>query len=80
MSLAIEAHARGLVAHGMQGFNYAEIRQAFHIPDTFTVEAMVAIGKPGDPNKLPSEMREKEVPSERKPIEQIVSKGVFSFA
>jgi nitroreductase len=80
MSLAVEAHARGLVAHGMQGFNYEEIRNAFHIPDTFTVEAMVAVGKPGDPNKLPQEMLEKEVPSDRKPLDQIVSRGVFSFS
>jgi nitroreductase len=79
MSLAIEAHARHLIAHGMQGFNYDEIRQAFHIPDTFTVEAMVAIGKPGDPNTLPPEMREKEVLSQRKPLEQIASRDVFSF-
>ena len=80
MCLAIEAHARGLVAHGMQGFDYEAIRKAFSIPDTFTVEAMIAIGKHGDPKKLPPEMLEKEVPSERKPLNQIVSRGLFSFA
>ena len=79
MSLAIEARARNLVTHGMQGFDYEEIRRAFSIPDTFTVEAMVAIGKHGDPKRLPPEMQEKEVPSERKPLDQIVSRGVFSF-
>ena len=79
MSLALEARARGLVTHGMQGFNYEEIRQAFHIPDAFTVEAMIAVGKPGSLDKLPPEIREKEVLSQRKPLEQVVSRGVFSF-
>lgn len=79
MSLAVEAHSRNLVTHGMQGFDYASIRKALNIPDSFTVEAMIAIGKPGDKEALPQEVKEKEVPSTRKPLEEIVSKGAFPF-
>jgi nitroreductase len=80
MSLAIEAHSRNLIAHGMQGFDYTAIRNALQIPESFTVEAMIAIGKPGNGSELPTEIREKEVPSTRKPLEQIVSHEVFSFS
>lgn len=80
MGLALEAHSRNIIAHGMQGFDYEAIREAFQIPDSFTVEAMVAVGKPGDSQSLPPEMREKEVPSTRKPLQDIVSKGAFPFS
>ena len=79
MSLAVEAKARNIIAHGMQGFDYAAIRKALQIPDSFTVEAMIAIGKPGKAETLPPEIREKEVPSDRKPLTEIVSKGIFPF-
>ena len=79
MCLALEAHARNIVAHGMQGFNYAAIKEAFQIPDSYTINAMVAIGRPGNKDSLPPEMKEKEVPSDRKSLTSIVSRGVFSF-
>jgi nitroreductase len=79
MSLAIEAHSRNIIAHGMQGFDYEAARKALQIPELFTIEAMIAIGKPGKAENLPPEIREKEVPSSRKPLAEIVSKGIFSF-
>lgn len=79
MSLAIEAHARKIVTHGMQGFDYEAARKIFSIPEAFTVEAMIAIGKQGDPECLPPELRKKETPSLRKPLQEIISKGSFPF-
>ncbi len=79
MSLAIEAHARGIVAHGMQGFDYNAIKAALKIPDNFKVEAMVAIGKAGDKESLSPELQAKEEPSQRKPLQEIVAKGHFPF-
>jgi nitroreductase len=79
MSLAIEAQARNIIAHGMQGFDYEAIREALQIPESFTVEVMIAIGKPGKAENLPMEIREKEVPSNRKPLTDIISKEIFPF-
>ena len=79
MSLAIEAHARNIVTHGMQGFDYEAIRKELQIPETYNVEAMIAIGKPGKIDTLPKELQEKETPSLRKPLQEIVSKGKFTF-
>lgn len=80
MSLALEAHARNIIAHGMEGFDYDAIKKNLKIPDGFTVEAMIAIGKPGKKEDLPKELQEKETISQRKPLKDIVAKGQFPFA
>src|ERR1043166_4713171 len=60
-NLALQATLKGLVAHGMQGFDYERTRTALNIPEGFNVEAMCAIGKPADPSTLPDDLRAKEV-------------------
>jgi len=79
MSLALEAHARNIIAHGMQGFDYEKIKKDLQIPDSFTVEAMIAIGKPGNKENLPPDIKEKETPSSRKPLKDFISEGKFPF-
>lgn len=79
MSLAIEAHARNIIAHGMQGFDYDALRKILQVPDTYKVEAMIAIGKAGDKENLSPELREKEKPSLRKPLSELIAKGQFPF-
>ena len=79
MSLAIEAHARNLIAHAMMGFNHDMLKENLHIPDTYSIQAMIAVGKIGEKEHLPKELQEKEVPSTRKPLSEIISKGSFNF-
>ena len=76
-NLAIEASSRGLVAHGMQGFDYEKAKKALHVPDDHTVEAMVAIGKLGKKETLPKETQEREMPSDRKPLADLIFHGKF---
>lgn len=78
MSLALEAEARGLVVHGMEGFDYNKARTSLEIPDNYTVEAMAAIGKRAPKEQLPPEMQEREKPSDRRPLSEIVMEGKFS--
>lgn len=77
MSLALEANRLNIVAHGMQGFDYEAIRANLKIPDSYTVLAMVAIGKKGKIDSLPEELKSKETPSDRKPLKSIVNRGTF---
>ena len=80
MSLALEGARRGYVVHGMQGFDYEKVRKGLNIPTTFTVEAMFAIGKFADPSTLPKEMAEKEVPSQRRKVEEFTNfEGKFKW-
>lgn len=77
-SLALQASLMGLVAHGMEGFDYERAKNELHIPDDHTVEAMVAIGKPGRKEDLPAALQEKEQPSDRKKIESFIFEGTFA--
>ena len=78
-NLALQATLKGLVAHGMQGFDYERARAELSIPGGFRVEAMAAIGRPGDPARLPERLRERDVPSDRKPLPAIACEGAFRF-
>ena len=76
-NLAIEATSRGLVTHGMQGFDYDKARKELEIPDGFDVMAMIAIGKKAPRENLPSELQKIEFPNDRKPLSEIIMEGKF---
>ena len=79
-NLALQATAMGLVSHGMAGFDYEKARTTLKVPDEFAVAAMFALGRPGDPDQLPEQMRAMEIPSGRRPVRESICEGVFSFA
>lgn len=68
-NLALQASLNNLVAHGMEGFDYDRAKKELHVPDGYTVEAMIAIGKPGNKDDLSPELKKREEPSDRKPVE-----------
>jgi len=70
-NFALQGSINGLVIHGMQGFDYDKAKSELQIPDEYEVQAMAAIGKPGDPDDLPEALREKDIPSGRKNISEI---------
>jgi nitroreductase len=76
-NLALQGSARGLGVHGMQGFDYDKAREVLNVPDDCEVEAMVAVGKPGNKEELPEKLREREFPSARKKLSEIVFEGMF---
>jgi nitroreductase len=76
-NLALEAFSRGIVAHGMQGFDYDKARTDLEIPTDFEVMAMIAIGKKGPRESLPLELQEKEKLTDRKPLKDIVMEGIY---
>lgn len=78
-NLALQGGAMGLVVHGMAGFNRNKAQADLSIPDDYEVEAMIAVGQPGDPDELPEEIRKREVPSGRKKIDEIACEGPFGF-
>ncbi len=74
MALALQGTISGLVVHGMQGFDYDAARGALDVPEGYEVEAMCAIGHPGDPQELPEDLRG-ERPNDRRPLSEIVFAG-----
>lgn len=76
-NLALEGSMQGLVVHAMEGFNYDKAREVCAIPDDYSIEAMIAIGKQGLITDLPEELREREFPSDREPLQTFLFEGIF---
>ena len=76
-NLALEACIRGFVTHGMQGFDYQRAKSELGIPETYDVMSMIAIGKRGPKENLPRNLQERESPSDRKPLTEIVMEGHY---
>lgn len=76
-NLALQANIMGLVAHGMNGFDYKLAKEKLGIPDDYNVEMMISIGKHGKVENIPESMRAGETPNDRKPLEEIVMEGKF---
>jgi nitroreductase len=79
-NLALQATAMGLIVHPMGGFDVTRTRKELNIPEYFEVMAMVAVGQPGEIEDLPAYQQERERPSLRKPLEQIIHEGGFDPA
>lgn len=78
-NIALQATAMNLVVHAMQGFNFDKARSDLKVPDDYAVAAMFAAGRPAEPDVLPEPLREREKPSGRKPISEIICEGAFEF-
>jgi len=72
--LTLEAQHRGLITHGMSGFNVDRAREVFHVPDDYSIIAAVAVGYYGRKADLSEKDQEREHPSPRKSIEEIIFK------
>lgn len=73
--LALQAHAMGLATHAMAGIELAAAREVLQLGEQWQVECLVAIGERGDKSSLPAELAERETPSPRKPLSEILSAG-----
>ncbi len=78
MALTLQANHLGLATHGMGGY---DIERAYTVTgvdaSVYQVLCAIAIGKPGPATLLPKELREREQPSERKPLPQVAYAGCF---
>lgn len=76
-NFALQAALKNLVVHGMEGFDYQKARTVLKVPAEFQVEAMAAIGKPGAKEDLPLGLQERETPSNRRALAELVTEGPF---
>jgi nitroreductase len=76
-SLALQGSFMGLVVHGMQGFSYDRAKSGLMVSDEHQVEAMIAVGRPGNKEVLPPDLQEREFPSARRKLEEIIFEGGF---
>jgi nitroreductase len=76
-SFALQGSLMNLVVHGMQGFDYDQAKKVLNIPDDYSVEAMIAVGRQGSKEELPAYLQEREFPSTRKSVSAIALEGSF---
>jgi hypothetical protein len=61
----------------MAGFDFEKARTTLNVPDTFAVAAMFVVGHAGKPEELPPELRQREQPSSRRPVQESICEGPF---
>jgi nitroreductase len=73
-TLTLQAAALGLTTHTMAGFDHDAARQAFDVPDSYALGAVIALGYQGDPAALNHEqlIAMETSPRERKPLSELV--------
>lgn len=76
-NLANQAAATGWAARGMSGFDVEKVRMVLEVPDGFTVELAIAVGRKGDGARLPPGLLQREQPSGRLPFGELVACGLF---
>jgi len=77
MALSLEGARRGYIVHGIAGFDYDKTRQELRIPEEYNIEAMCAIGKYAEGAELSPDLAEREKPSQRKELQELISWGEF---
>jgi nitroreductase len=78
-SIAFQATLSGWHVHGIGGFDRDRVRASLAIPGDHVVDAVVAIGRQGDPSVLTDAQRAREQPNQRHPLASLVAEGRFDF-
>lgn len=73
MQMTVQAHAHGLHVHQMGGFDAAAMREVLDVGHELAPVVVVAIGKRDRPERLPDDLRRREVaPRARRPLAETV--------
>lgn len=76
-NLALQGTKNGFVVHPMEGFDAKKAQSDLQVPEHYSVQIMLAIGKPGKVEDLSDSLREREGFTDRKPISSLVMEGTF---
>jgi nitroreductase len=75
-NLILQATALGLFAHQMGGYDAAKARAAFGIPEDYEPVAAIAVGYPGEADRLPAALQERERAARtRRPLDALIFEG-----
>ena len=78
-NMTTQATALGLYLHQMAGFDREAVREMYHIPHDFEPVAIMAVGYPGDPEKLPEPFQKSETAvRNRKPLSDFIFTGLWN--
>jgi nitroreductase len=75
--LSLQATKNGLITHPMAGFEKEQARDVLHVPDDFDIQLIVAIGYQGEKEVLSVDLQEREHPSNRRPLKELIFEGEY---
>lgn len=76
MALALQANQMGLHCHAMGGFDKDKAYEVANVdPEKYEAICMIVIGKKGEAEALPDDLKAREEPSDREPITGLVFEG-----
>jgi nitroreductase len=76
-NLTLQANLLGWQTRAMAAFDHDKAYKVLKVPNDFDIEVIIAIGKVGDRESLPVGLKELEVPTSRKPLQELISEGIF---
>ncbi|MEM7318887.1 MAG: nitroreductase family protein [Pseudomonadota bacterium] len=77
MQIALQATAIGYAAHAMAGLDFERAPDILGLPNRFRLEIGITLGFAGDADQLPRDLKRREVPSGRFPLDEISCSGPF---
>lgn len=70
--LVTQATSQGLSAHMMAGFDAAQLRESYGVPEGFEPLTAIALGRATEPSRLPEALAARETaPRERRPLREL---------
>ncbi|MGP4038837.1 nitroreductase family protein [Gracilibacillus sp. D59] len=75
--LALQAMKKGLITHAMGGFYKDKAREVLNIPEQYAIHAVIALGYQDEKEKLVDKLKERELPSDRRPLTETIMEGEF---
>lgn len=76
MAMTLRARMLGLYTHGMGGFHREKVYAALGVPEMdYEVMCAFALGRYGDRDNLPEDIKMKELPSNRRPLKNMIFEG-----
>lgn len=73
--LTLQATELGLNIHQMGGFNHDLLISNLNIPDDFELGVIMAVGYLGDPNKLPDNLKQRELAPRSRRVQSVFVKN-----
>ncbi len=79
-SLSLQASILGWNTRTVGGINRADAKLALGVPDDYSINVAIVIGRRGSADELPEKYRAREVLTDRLPLDKIVAEGRFAAA
>ncbi|AUN32617.1 nitroreductase family protein [Niveispirillum cyanobacteriorum] len=79
-SLSLQASILGWNTRTVGGINRADAKVALGVPDDYSINVAIVIGRRGAVDELPEKYRARELLTDRLPLDKIVAEGRFATA